>query len=463
MENLSQWAFEEFGAAALRDSRRGARARSIAVALAKRPAGQVSAVFRRDADREGAYDFLENRHVKVDALASSMFAATARRAAGQRVVHVAVDSSALSLTDRARKRFGPIGSTASARGLMSMNAYAVRLDGVPLGLVDQRMWKRSKTPQLTPRERTKRDQRRAFATKESAYFLRAAKSSAKRLAKESTKAWFAIDRGGDSRDILLGLNALDCLFTVRASWDRELFGVSHGSMRAAVNAKPILGEYTLHLPRTPKRAERTAVIALSAAEVVLNFRPRPLQSRQQLCLWVVKVSERSRHRNRVEWLLYTNHPVTTFEQGEAVLASYRARWRVEEFHRTWKAGGCNVEDTKLGSVDAVMKWATMHAAVAARIERIKYRARNEPEKAATLEFSDAELEALRLDQEDQGKTSGPAEPTMAQATEWLALLGGWIRHNGSPGAKVLARGLERLGFLVEGIALARRKKGRGGT
>ena len=50
----------------------------------------------------------------------------------------------------------------------------------------------------------------------------------------------------------------------------------------------------------------------------------------------------------------------------------------------------------------------------------------------------------------------PEVPTMAQATQWVAELGGWIGlRNGLPGSSTLARGLERLGYLVEGMALAR--------
>jgi len=50
----------------------------------------------------------------------------------------------------------------------------------------------------------------------------------------------------------------------------------------------------------------------------------------------------------------------------------------------------------------------------------------------------------------------PEMPTMGEVTPWIAELGGWIGHaNGPPGSTTLARELDRLGYLVEGIALAR--------
>ncbi len=159
-----------------------------------------------------------------------------------------------------------------------------------------------------------------------------------------------------------------------------------------------------------------------------------------------------------DWLLYTNCPVFTAEHARAIVESYEARWRVEEFHRTWKQGHCNVEDAQLHTEGAIVTWATMLAAVAMRIERLKYFARKKPDLPATVELSDEEIEALKL---DQGRRTTkrkrlPQQPAIGLATEWVAELGGWMgKRNGPPGSITLARGLERLGYLVEGIALAR--------
>lgn len=109
-------------------------------------------------------------------------------------------------------------------------------------------------------------------------------------------------------------------------------------------------------------------------------------------------------------------------------------------------------------MNAMVKWATILAAVATRIERLKYLSRNKP---ATVELGDDEIEALKLDQR-QGRPGAkrkqrlPAVPTIAEATRWVAELGGWIGPaNGPPGSSTLARGMQRLGDLVAGIRLAR--------
>jgi len=38
--------------------------------------------------------------------------------------------------------------------------------------------------------------------------------------------------------------------------------------------------------------------------------------------------------------LWTNYPVATFEDATLVIENYAKRWRIEDFHKTWKSGAC---------------------------------------------------------------------------------------------------------------------------
>jgi len=59
---------------------------------------------------------------------------------------VAVDGTALTLTDwQRRKDFGAVWATnVGARGLRMINAYAVGVDGTPIGVLGQQWWKRER-------------------------------------------------------------------------------------------------------------------------------------------------------------------------------------------------------------------------------------------------------------------------------------------------------------------------------
>lgn len=95
-ETVTRWARSEVGRVDLGDGRRSRRLLQMVTLAAKRPSGEVAAVFDRAADREGAYDFLENPLVKPEALAESVFMATAERAGDENYVYVSIDGSSLT-------------------------------------------------------------------------------------------------------------------------------------------------------------------------------------------------------------------------------------------------------------------------------------------------------------------------------------------------------------------------------
>jgi hypothetical protein len=130
-------------------------------------------------------------------------------------------------------------------------------------------------------------------------------------------------------------------------------------------------------------------------------------------------------------------------------------WAIEEFHRTWKSGACNVETTQLRSFEAVAKWATILSAVSTRIERLKYLARNEPDRPATTELEPIEVEALLVERQARvGRhVRLPKKPTVGEATAWIAEMGGWMgeKTSGPPGSVTIARGLQVLAIYTRAL------------
>ncbi len=455
------WAEREFGHAALGDARRSRRLCAMAARAAERPSGRVSAVFDREKEREGAYDFLESEHVAASSVADAMFRATVERTSGHRAVFVALDFSSLTLTDDDEsKDFGVLGaSNRPCRGVLMVNALAVSPVGVPLGLVDQQFWTRSERQSGTLREKVKRNLNRPFEDKQGAWFMRSVKATIARLAPAEVVPWFVIDREADSRHILERFKDEPCLFTIRGTKDRTLAQAEKdSSVRAALLKKAPLAKMVVDVRRTGKRPPRSAEVEVRAKEVELRFRQlgiSPEATMKVHAVWVRELVRVPGKEEQLDWMLYTNAPITSAEAALQVVESYRARWRVEEFHRTWKQGECEVETTQLRSLEAVVKWATILAAVAVRIERLKYLSRSEPDLPASVEFLPIEIEAMKLEREmrAEGKRIKlPDMPTLAQATHWIAELGGWIgKRNGPPGSITLARGLDRLSIYVAAI------------
>lgn len=475
-----RFAKKHFGHAELGDKRRNTALVEIVAGLALNPAGKISKVFATSAARERAYRFVENAAVQAVALIRAA-ARTVGEAINRSVMaYVVIDGSSLNLADpRGRKDFGQVGTNdKGARGLKVITAYAVSAASIPVGVLWQEFWARRKR---TRRGRKSSDNRRREAhEKETQRWLDVVREAASRV--NAAKAWFLVDREGDSRLILQALAELSVRFTVRSSWNRLLVGGSGGRrhyLRSVMAKAPVVGSYRVEVPAVHQRVARVARMSVRSKRVTLLLRDRrhgrstPLELN---VVWAREMGTPPHGEKPLDWMLFTNVPVATSTDCLAVIRSYQARWRIEDFHKAWKSGRCCVEDTQLHSMHAAIIFAVMHATVAARAERLKHASRATPDVPAATEFSSAERKAIALIAYDllnqplapggrrQSKEVPPDEKTMTlgQAVLWVARLGGYTGKSsgGPPGTIVIGRGLDYIAgaaHVLEAASLKKRK------
>lgn len=221
-------------------------------------------------------------------------------------------------------------------------------------------------------------------------------------------------------------------------------------MREVLRTKRVLATMSVDLAATPSRCARTAKLSVRAAKLPIRLRDKHTKSTTVKELTVVWARETWRtSAGRIEWLLLTNAEVTDGADACAVVQRYCYRWRIEEFHRSWKSGLCNVEQTQLRSTDAVIKWATVLAAVASRAEQLRYLSREQPDAPAETILSATEIETLVLMKrriKSRTETVSRRGLTVAKAVRWIADMGGYVgnKSSGKPGAITIGRGLEKL-------------------
>ena len=438
------------------DRRWGRRLVEMARRTASRPAGRITEVFNNAAQRQGAYGLLENDSVSEGKIAGAMFAACAARAASESFVFCAVDGTSLTLTDDGRsKDFGPIGPRSKgARGLKVINALVLSPQGVTVGLSAQEWWVHPS------RRRRKHRDKLAPEDKEIGRWLRAMDQTRAVMARHApkTRCWFQLDREGDAWPVLLQAGPEGHWFTVRASWNRIVESAGHERryLRDVLAEQPFQTTYSLPVKAAKSRSARLASMHVRACSVTLILRDKRTRQRRPLTVNVVHAVEQGTTppgEKSIEWLLLTNRTVDTIADLHQIVLGYSMRWRVEEFHRTWKSGACRVEETQLRSSAAVIKWATILAAVAVRVERLKLLSRQEPDRPATDEFRPVELQAivlLRFGRAGKGRPAPGVVPTLAQATRWVADIGGYAgsRSSPPPGSVTIARGLKDVAAAV---------------
>jgi hypothetical protein len=437
----------------------------MAAQAGRRPAGKLTEVYADSAERQGAYDFIESEHVSAAAMCEAVAASTARRCGEFEWVYVPLDGTSLKLWDGTggTKDFGAIGTyRMGGTGLKLDNAIAVSPDGVPIGVAGQVWWTR-------PRHREKKHRpsyKTKLANKETRFLLACIDQVTSAFAEHApeTRCWFQMDRGCDAQYVLLHLVASGHFFTVRSQGMRRMLTVGRRKiwLRNALQRQPQLAELTLSLPETESRPARQATMAVRSKSVMLRMRDKWNHKHFELPMNVVLVQEQSSRADRIEWLLLTNQPIATYEETMAVIRGYTQRWRIEEHHKTLKSGACNVEDSQLHSSARVIRWATILSAVAARVERLKYLARTSPDLPASEELAEPELQALLVLKHRIKRANEvlPVCPTIADATRWIAELGGYTGKSsgGPPGTITIARGLERLAMATEMVSVLEKKR-----
>jgi Transposase DNA-binding/Transposase Tn5 dimerisation domain len=488
LRDAGKWAAAEFGHAELGDQRRTARLVQLAGRLAKKRGGKVTEVVTKAAEREGTFRFLENKAIAQASLTQAAGSACAKRGAEYPFMHVPIDKTSAQLADaHGKKQFGPVGTNgAGARGIHAISAVGISPKGEVLGLLAQQFWMRparrtttrrarpkcKRTPsQARAQARQKLRRRRAqpVEEKQTQQWLDTLQSALRRCDEQATpsRCWFQLDREGDAWPILKALTQAASgpagpWWTVRASWNRRVLqaGGTKSYLRSVLASQPVLGGYRLHVAAGPKRTEREADVLLRSAEVVLDLKDQRTGRHEPLrvgVVWAQEVDTCPPGDKPLDWLLLTNHPIATREQAWQVVEGYSHRWQIEEVHKTWKSGGCRVEETQLHTQAAVEKWATLLFVVATRIERLKRLARTSPELPASVELSAHEIRALLLLKRREKKrteTISDTMPTIGQAARWIADLGGYIgKSSGGPfGSITLGRGFERVVIGAETLA-----------
>jgi hypothetical protein len=457
------WAVEEFGAATLGNSLRTARLVTMAMRAAEVPGGRLTEVFSNKAELEGAYRLVENNAVAEQEIALAAHMACARRCADHPFVLIPMDGCTLTMTDvTGAKGFGKVGTAETrGRGIEVMNAIAVTPEGTPVGLCGQIWWTRRDEPVSIP------SRLRQLHEKETRYWVKGleAVNAAFAAAGVNTQRWFQVDAGADFREWLALASETEHLITVRAAQDRRL-DETDARLWQQVGTQATLGRIDVKVPRGRKRKPRTAHIELKSCPITLKL-PGGLGPAPMWAVLATEVGTTPKGEEPIEWLLLTNMEVKGFDDAQVVVYGYTQRWRIEDFHKSWKSV-CKVEESQL-EVTAFKPWATILASVAIRIERLKHLARNEPEQPATVELSETEVEATLVLYQTYNHRMPKDHvegrmPTIAQAVTWIAELGGYTgpkRSHGPPGTIVIGRGLARLEIAAQvltGLAMRQQQR-----
>ena len=426
-------------------------------ALVRRPGCCIRRLAGSRAQEVRFTRFLRNEKVGVAEMASHAVSRTAVRAAGREII-VVQDTSELILGGRRAKAngYGPVGKGGGTRGLLLHAALALDAgNDALLGLVDAQVWNRDKG-KVTPRRS------RATADKESQRWLSAAAQAGAALSTARSITVIS-DRESDIYEHFAQRPANVDLI-VRSNWNRKikLKSGAFAKQFAFVDGLPEAARFSVTIPAAPGRKERIAELAVRFSPVTL-CRPHPSPAPDlpdMIRLTMVDVREvSSLHDGEpIHWRLLTTHAVRSPKQARRIVDLYRKRWTIEEFFRTLKSAGFDIEEADIGEPEVMIKFVAAAAVAAVTIMQL-VRARDgttEEELVEAFERDDQPvLEALSSQLEGATEKQKNPHPkgTLAFAAWVIARLGGWTAYYGKPGPKVMRLGLEAFRRIKYGTTL----------
>lgn len=250
------WIEEEFLSLNLGDKRLNKRLKKIISAMSKRTDSSLPDIFGNWAGTKAAYRFFSNPNVSAEKIVTPHSIATKKRLQNQETVLVLSDTTEIYYRNRVRvEGLGPMNSEFD-QGLLLHPSIAFTTEGIPLGILDFKMWTRlslgSKHLSRDVRKKT------PIENKESIKWLQGYRATCEFAEDSDAKYIFICDREADVFELFheyvkAGENAPDLL--IRAVYDRRIEGGEH-SWSYLETLKPV-DTYTISVPRKKEKpAER---------------------------------------------------------------------------------------------------------------------------------------------------------------------------------------------------------------
>jgi hypothetical protein len=406
--------------------------------------------------------FLRNEAVTAVEMARHAGARTAQRVAGRDVVAIQ-DTSEIALGGRHARAagYGVVGKGGASRGVLLHPTLAVEAGtGALLGLVSMQVWNRV-DGEIVPRRK------RATAAKESQRWLDGARQAGEVLA-QAASITVVSDRESDFYELFVqrpeGVQLI-----VRACQNRRIElpaqEAGDGLLFSFIDGLSEQARFMANIPAAPGRGARTAELAIRFAPVVLR-KPRNGADPTlpaTVTVGLVDVRETSippDGSEPIHWRLLTTHTVADPAQARRVIDLYRQRWIIEEFFRTLKTAGFDIEAADISEPQAMINLVAAATIAAVTVKQLVQARDGNTDQQLTDAFDPDDQPVLEaVSAKLAGKTERQRNPhpkgSLAFAAWVIARLGGWTGYYGKPGAQVMRRGLQDFRAIKYGATLGR--------
>jgi hypothetical protein len=476
LKNRSSWAAEEFAEVNLGDKRLDMRLVKLCERFSDAPESPINQACLDWSETKAAYRFFQNDKVEIGKMLATHRNRTAQRAKEHKTVLAIQDTSYFVYTNHPKTaglgkmslKKGKNVENIYSNGLIMHTCLAVTSKGIPIGLLDQKIFSRKLRKKKN--NKTKPHDYLPIEDKESYRWLEALENT--KEVTGCTQVVTVCDREADLYEFFNRSHQINAPVLVRANADRTINRKSRYAEKNVeklwehMRKQPESGSYILKIQHrsktkhTKEREARTAIVSIRFGSFYLNPPRNNIRNRTEkltdIEMYAVYVLEEKppNGEEAIEWMLLTNLPVMSYEDAYEKVLWYCLRWRIEMYFKVLKSGFM-VESCRLGNADRLAKYLTVMSIVAWRLFMITLMARIGPKTSCSTILTDQEWKVLFLHTNNR-KTLPKKPPSIGIVVVWIAKLGGYLarKSDGPPGTITLWRGWKRLTDLTEGLKLA---------
>jgi hypothetical protein len=439
---MQSWAAEELKYVQLGDERLNQRLIKMVETFAGNPECSVPQACKTWASTRASYIFWDNQKVKPEDIILAHKKSTVERIQEQEIqgnntILAIQDTTNIDFTKHPKtKGLGHLDHPFTS-GLKVHSCLTVSLDGVPQGIIYQKVWARDK------KTKGKKHQRRKLETKdkESQRWLDTLKATEESIP-EGIKVITVADREADIYDFFAMPRKEGSDLLIRVSYNR---GVEDEAkyLWDAVRKSPILGQVDVEVGRKGDQPSRYATLNVSISHLSIKAPKNRKGNLPSIPVYIVLAEEVNPPVGvkPLCWLLLATFPVVNFADAIRCIQYYSYRWLIERYHFVLKSG-CGVEKLQLEEASRIHRALATYCIVAWHLLWLTYEARYNPDLPCDRVLETHEWQSLYCSIHN---TAIPPTkpPSIHDAVLWIAKLGGFLgrKCDGEPGVKTIWRGI----------------------
>jgi hypothetical protein len=465
----TNWIDDELAACHFSDARLDKRFKTLVKHLSEGTGETIPMACQDWAATKAAYRFFSNERISEQEIFSGHFSATQARFAATPghvlVLHDTTEFSfqrenklAIGMTSRACGGTGKDGRRRlhTICGMLQHSSMVVTQEGLPLGIAAVKYWTRKKFKGTNELKKHVNGTRVPIEQKESVRWLENMRQSTA-LLKEPGRCVHIGDRESDIYELFCEAGSLGTHYVIRTCVDR-LAGEENQTVLDSMDKVSVNGVHEIEV-RDQKGNTQKALLELKFCSLEIHPPIGKAKRYPSLNLTIIHAQERDvpLDRDRIDWKLITNMPVTTPADAVEKLQWYALRWKIEVFHKILKSG-CKAEDAKLRTAERLVRLISVYCILGWRIFWMTMINRVATDVPADVVFTKVEQTILNriIPSTNTDATSHGRRESIKGYILKVARLGGYLnrKQDGPPGNTVMWRGLSRLTDIVLGFELA---------